>query len=166
MLASATVAGHIIECGAQCTGWNFTKWKDLKDMDNIGYPIAQIREDGTFDITKPENTGGLVNKFTVSEQILYELGDPKKYISPDVCVDFTSFNLEETSKDVVTVTGVKGNMPTDTYKVKGPFAINASTKKLDFRARGRQEAVKVSSTSEGSWKWGSVRLALQPDGKR
>jgi len=117
MLASATVAGHIIECGAQCTGGNFTKWKDLKDMHNIGYPIAQIREDGTFDITKPENTGGLVNKFTVSEQILYELGDPKKYISPDVCVDFTSFNLEETSKDVVTVTGVKGNMPTDTYKV-------------------------------------------------
>ena len=117
MLASATVAGHIIECGAQCTGGNFTKWKDLKDMDNIGYPIAQIREDGTFDITKPENTGGLVNKFTVSEQILYELGDPKKYISPDVCVDFTSFNLEETSKDVVTVTGVKGNMPTSTYKV-------------------------------------------------
>ena len=116
-IASATVAGHIVECGAQCTGGNFSKWMDVEGLDNLGYPIAVINEDGTFDITKPENTGGLVNKFTVSEQILYELGDPKQYISPDVCVDFTSFNLEETGENIVSVKGVKGDVATSTYKV-------------------------------------------------
>ena len=116
-LASATVAGHIVECGAQCTGGNFSKWMDIEGLDNLGYPIAVINEDGSFDITKPENTGGLVDKFTVSEQILYELGNPKQYISPDVCVDFTSFNLKEAGKDTVSVKGVKGDVATDTYKV-------------------------------------------------
>ena len=116
-LASATVAGHIIECGAQCTGGNFSKWMDVEGLDNLGYPIAVINKDGSFDITKPENTGGLVNKFTVSEQILYELGNPKQYISPDICVDFTSFNLEETGDNIVSVKGVKGHIATDTYKV-------------------------------------------------
>ena len=116
-LASATVAGHIVECGAQCTGGNFSKWMDIEGLDNLGYPIAVINEDGSFDITKPENTGGLVDKFTVSEQILYELGNPKQYISPDVCVDFTSFNLKEAGKDTVSVKGVKGDIATDTYKV-------------------------------------------------
>ena len=116
-LASATVAGHIVECGAQCTGGNFSKWMDIEGLDNLGYPITVINEDGSFDITKPENTGGLVDKFTVSEQILYELGNPKQYISPDVCVDFTSFNLKEAGKDTVSVKGVKGDIATDTYKV-------------------------------------------------
>ena len=116
-LASATVAGHIVECGAQCTGGNFSKWMDIEGLDNLGYPIAVINEDGTFDITKPENTGGLVNKFTVSEQILYELGDPKCYISPDVCVDFTSIRLVDRGNDVVRIDNVKGFCPTDTYKV-------------------------------------------------
>tara|TARA_Y100000996_G_C22542095_1_gene650388 strand:+ start:351 stop:1697 length:1347 start_codon:yes stop_codon:yes gene_type:complete len=116
-LASATVAGHIVECGAQCTGGNFSKWMDIEGLDNLGYPITVIHEDGSFDITKPENTGGLVDKFTVSEQILYELGNPKQYISPDVCVDFTSFNLKEAGKDTVSVKGVKGDIATDTYKV-------------------------------------------------
>ena len=151
MLASATVAGHIIECGAQCTGGNFTKWNDLKDMDNIGYPIAQIREDGTFDITKPENTGGLVNKYTVSEQILYELGDPKKYISPDVCVDFTSFNLEETSKDVVTVTGVKGSMPTDTYKVSISY-FDGFKASGQLTISGPDALLKAKKSAEIIWK--------------
>jgi len=116
-LASATVAGHIIECGAQCTGGNFSRWMDLESLNNIGYPIASVNEDGSFDISKPENTGGIVNRFTVSEQILYELGDPRHYISPDVCVDFTSFNLVEKSDNIVAVDGVKGLPPTDTYKV-------------------------------------------------
>ena len=116
-LASATVAGHIVECGAQCTGGNFSKWMDINSLHNIGYPIASVNEDGSFDISKPENTGGMVNKFTVSEQILYELGDPQFYISPDVCVDFTSFTLNEVSDNVVAVNGVKGFSPTDTYKV-------------------------------------------------
>ena len=116
-LASATVAGHIIECGAQCTGGNFSKWMDVESLENIGYPIASIAKDGTFDILKPELTGGLINKFTITEQILYELGDPKKYISPDICVDFTSLKLKEASENVVSVSNVKGFKSTDTYKV-------------------------------------------------
>jgi len=116
-IASATVAGHIIECGAQCTGGNFSKWMDLDSLHNIGYPIASVNEDGSFEISKPENTGGIINRFTISEQILYELGDPQSYISPDVCVDFTSFSLNEVSDDIVSVSGVRGIAPTDTYKV-------------------------------------------------
>ena len=116
-LASATVAGHIVECGAQCTGGNFSKWMNVEGFDNIGYPIAVVNEDGSFSIEKPEGTGGIINKFTVSEQILYELGDPKKYISPDVCVDFTSFSLDDSGNNSVAVSGVKGFPPTDTFKV-------------------------------------------------
>ena len=84
---------------------------------NVGYPIAHLSDDTTFQITKPEKTGGLVNKYTIIEQILYEMGDPKNYISPDVVVDFTSFNLNEISDNVVEVSGVKGYPATDTYKV-------------------------------------------------
>ena len=130
---------------------NFTKWKDLKDMDNIGYPIAQINEDGTFDITKPENTGGLVNKFTVSEQILYELGNPKKYISPDVCVDFTSFNLEETAKDVVTVSGVKGYAPTSTYKVSISY-FDGFKASGQLTISGPDALLKAKKSAEIIWK--------------
>ena len=147
-LASATVAGHIIECGAQCTGGNFSKWMDIKNLDNIGYPIASVREDGYFEISKPENTGGIINKYTISEQILYELGNPRFYISPDVCVDFTSFNLKKIKKNVVAVKGVKGKAPTATFKVSisyfsgykasgqltisGPNAIEKAKKSADI----------------------------------
>ena len=116
-LASGTLAGHIIECGAQCTGGNFSKWRDVPDMANIGYPIIEIDNTGEFHISKTKNTGGLINKETVAEQILYEMGDPKNYISPDVCVDFTSFDLKEVTLNRVKVSNVKGKKPTDTYKV-------------------------------------------------
>ena len=115
-LASSTVAGHIIECGAQCTGGNFSKWSDIDDFSKIGYPIVEISSNGDFKICKPENSSGLISSETVSEQILYELGNPEKYISPDVCVDFTSFTLKENSGEVF-IEGVKGFAPTDTYKV-------------------------------------------------
>ena len=116
-LAAGTLAGHILECGAQCSGGNFTDWKNIPKLDNVGYPIAHLSDDTTFQITKPEKTGGLVNKYTIIEQILYEMGDPKNYISPDVVVDFTSFSLNEISDNVVEVSGVKGYPATDTYKV-------------------------------------------------
>ena len=90
---------------------------NVENLENIGYPIASINEDGSFEISKPENTGGLINRFTISEQILYELGNPEHYISPDICVDFTSFKLNEVSDDMVAVNGVKGYPATDTYKV-------------------------------------------------
>ena len=116
-LASATVAGHIVECGAQCTGGNFSKWNSVESFDTIGYPIVEIRSNGDFLITKPENTGGLINRETVIEQILYELGDPENYISPDVCVDFTTIKLNDLGNGTVEVSNVKGKKATSTYKV-------------------------------------------------
>lgn len=116
-LAAGTLAGHIIECGAQCTGGNFSRWEDVEDITNIGYPIIEIDSSGDFIITKPENTGGLINKFTILEQVLYEMGDPSNYISPDVVVDFTSFKIDDYDNNKVSISNVKGKKPTSTYKV-------------------------------------------------
>ena len=117
-VAAGTVAGHIMECGAQASGGNFCAgWEDVPDMARIGYPVAEAYPDGTFVITKPETLGGLVNQAVVKEQLLYELGDPRRYISPDCVIDFTSLKLSDDGKDRVRVTSVKGGAPTDTYKV-------------------------------------------------
>jgi len=116
-LAAATVAGHIIECGAQCTGGNYSRWWENDDFTNIGYPIISIDENGLFDVYKDNNTGGLVNKLTITEQLLYEMGNPKEYLSPDVTVDFTSIKLNDNKNGVVSVRDVKGGNPTDTFKV-------------------------------------------------
>ena len=121
LLASGTVAGHIIECGAQATGGNFSRWWEVEDYPAIGYPMAEVSGDGSFDITKQAGTGGVVNRASVTEQILYELGDTKAYLSPDVTVDFTSFSLTESGKDRVSVTGAKGVPPPEHYKVSMAF---------------------------------------------
>ena len=121
-LASGSLAGHILECGAQATGGNFTDWRDtVGGWDDMGYPIAVCREDGNFSITKPEGTGGLVSRLTVGEQILYEIGDPEAYIMPDVICDFSGVTLTETKKDWLDVANVKGRAPTSTYKVSGTY---------------------------------------------
>ena len=117
LLASGTVAGHIIECGAQCSGGNHSRWDEVDNLSNIGYPVVNIDSKGDFTITKHKDFGGLINKFTVCEQILYELGDPENYISPDVVVDFTSIKVEDKKENEVFVTGVKGKPPTSTFKV-------------------------------------------------
>ncbi len=116
-LAAGTVAGHILECGAQCTGGNFTRWEEVEDMTNIGYPIAEVSEDGTIVITKHEGTGGMVTVDTVSEQLLYEMGDPVNYITPDCVADFSTIQLEQAGKDRVKVFGIKGKQDTPFYKV-------------------------------------------------
>ncbi|MFO0823641.1 MAG: acyclic terpene utilization AtuA family protein [Gemmataceae bacterium] len=116
-LAAATVAGHIIECGAQATGGLWINADDSTRLGNVGYPIAEIAEDGTFTVTKPPGTGGAVNLETISEQLLYEVADPAKYFTPDVVADFTTAKLTETAPDVVTFTDAKANGLTDTYKV-------------------------------------------------
>ncbi len=116
-LASATVMGHILECGAQCTGGNYTRWREVEDFARIGYPVAEASADGSFVVTKHEGTGGLVNVETVTSQLLYELGDPKTYLGPDVTADFTTIRLEQDGRHRVRVSGVKGTAPTDTYKV-------------------------------------------------
>ena len=116
-LAMGTVAGHILECGAQSSGGNFSDWKNVPDFDDIGYPIANIGENDYFEITKDNSFGGLVNKFTVTEQLLYEMGNPNQYLSPDVTVDFTSIMLDEVEKNTVRVSNISGQKPTDTFKV-------------------------------------------------
>lgn len=116
-LAAGTVAGHIIECGAQTTGGIYTRWWEVPDYPHIGYPIVEAYPDGSFYVTKHSSTGGMVTVDTVAEQIVYEMGDPKNYISPDVKVDFTSIQLEQVEKDQVKVYDIKGSPRTDTYKV-------------------------------------------------
>jgi hypothetical protein len=118
LLAAGTVAGHIIECGAQCTGGNCqVDWQSIHDLANIGYPIVEAEPDGSFVVTKHPGTGGRVNTHVVKEQLLYELGDPRRYITPDCIADFTSIRLTEDGSDRVRVSGIQGGPPTDTLKL-------------------------------------------------
>lgn len=120
-MAVGTIAGHILECGAQSSGGNFTDWEKVEDFVDIGFPIVQAYPDGEFFVTKHEGTGGLVSAMTVKEQLLYEIGDPAEYITPDVIADFTSIKVEETGKNKVKVTGIKGHPDTPTYKVSASY---------------------------------------------
>lgn len=117
LLAAGTLAGHIVECGAQCTGGNYTDWRSVPDLARVGYPIVECRADGTFTVTKHEGTGGLVNVSTVSHQLVYEMGDPRNYVTPDGIADFTSIQLRQDGKDRVFCSGAKGKPATPTYKV-------------------------------------------------
>ena len=122
-LAAGTLVGHLLECGCQATGGNFTDWKLVADdWDNMGFPIAECRADGTFVMSKPEGTGGLVSIHTVGEQMLYEIGDPQAYIAPDVVCDFSQVTLEQIAKNQVLVENVIGHPPTSTYKVCATFS--------------------------------------------
>jgi hypothetical protein len=108
-LAAGAVAGHIIECGAQCTGGNCqVNWQSLPDLAEIGYPVVEAEPDGAFTVTKHPGTGGRVHSDIVKEQLLYELGDPKNYITPDCVADFTSIQLEDVGEDRVRVSGIRG----------------------------------------------------------
>lgn len=120
-LCAATVAGHLIECGAQATGGLWCNWQEVPDFANIGYPLVDMSEDGNFNITKPPFTGGRVNQETVTEQLLYEVGDPAAYLTPDVTADFTTVTLDELPDDAVRVTTAKGKPATDSYKVSIAF---------------------------------------------
>jgi hypothetical protein len=117
-LAAGIVAGHIIECGAQCSGGNcLYDWRSIPDLANVGYPLVDARADGTFVVTKHPNTGGRVSVPTVTEQLVYEMGDPHSYITPDVIADFTSIRLAQDGENRVSVSGIKGTAPTDKLKV-------------------------------------------------
>ena len=117
-MAAGTVAGHILECGGQASGGNFSAaWQGVPDLADIGFPIAEAYPGGEVVITKHEGTGGLVSRQTVSEQLLYEIGDPRAYITPDCVADFTSIQLQEEGPNRVRVKGVRGTPATGFYKV-------------------------------------------------
>ncbi len=117
-LSAGTIAGHIIECGAQSSGGNCQyDWRNIPDLTNVGFPIVEAEPDGTFVVTKHDGTGGRVSVPTIKEQLLYEMGDPHEYITPDCVADFTSINLEDAGQDRVRVHGIKGRPATEFLKV-------------------------------------------------
>lgn len=134
-MAAGTVAGHIIECGAQVSGGNFTDWQKVDDFTDIGFPIIEAQPNGAFYVTKHEGTGGLVSEMTVKEQLMYEIGDPKEYITPDCIADFSSIQLEQNEPNRVRVYGIKGYPDTPTYKVSASY----------------NDGYKLSSTLVYSW---------------
>ena len=122
-LAAGTVAGHIIECGAQATGGNCQlDWPSIPDLAHIGYPIVEVEADGTAVVTKHPGSGGRVSIATVKEQLLYEIGDPRAYITPDCVADFTTIHLEDVGVDRVRVSGVRGRERTPFLKVSASYA--------------------------------------------
>lgn len=120
-LAAGTIAGHILECGAQASGGNFTDWETVPDLARIGFPIVEAGADGTFVVTKHPDTGGRVSEATVKEQLVYEIADPASYLTPDCTADFTSVQLAADGADRVRVSGIKGRPATDFYKVSAAY---------------------------------------------
>ena len=161
-LAAGIVAGHIIECGAQCSGGNcLYDWKSIPDLANVGYPLVEARDDGTFVVTKHPGTGGRVSVPTVSEQLVYEMGDPHSYITPDVIADFTTIRLAQDGDDRVLVSGIKGKPPTDKLKVS--IAYRAGFKAVGTLVYAWPEALAKAQAADRILRERLDRLGLKFD---
>ncbi|CAJ0683865.1 acyclic terpene utilization AtuA family protein [Ralstonia wenshanensis] len=137
-LAAGSLAGHILECGCQGAGGLHTDWEAVPDWAHSGYPIAECRADGSFIVTKPDGTGGLVTPATVGEQLLYEIGDPARYVLPDVVCDFTQVTMTQAGEHRVEVRGARGLAPTPDYKVSATYADG-------YRATGQLTVVGIDA---------------------
>lgn len=147
LLSAGSLAGHIIECGTQCTGGVFTDWRDVPGWDEMGFPIAICRADGTFDITKPSGTGGLVTPATIGEQVVYEVGDPATYVLPDVTCDWRGVRLQQAGPDLVRVSGARGRAPTAQAKVSATHA-DGWRAAVTMMIAGGEAAARAQATGE------------------
>jgi acyclic terpene utilization AtuA family protein len=161
-ISAGTIAGHVIECGAQCTGGNCqADWESIPDFAGIGYPIIEAESDGSFVITKHAGTGGRVNVAGVTEQLLYEIGDPKSYITPDGIADFTTIQLEQQAQDRVRFSGIKGRAATDSYKVS--ISYSAGFKAVGTLAYSWPDAYKKARAADKILRQRLDRLGLKLD---
>jgi hypothetical protein len=151
LLASGTIAGHILECGAQCSGGNYTDWRTIPDLALVGYPLVEARADGRFTVTKHAGTGGRVTANTVRHQLVYEMGDPARYVTPDCIADFTSIVLEERGGERVDVRGIRGLPATDTYKVSISYQ-NGWKATGDLTVSGPEALEKARLCADIVWK--------------
>ena len=161
-LAAGTIAGHTVECGAQCTGGNCqVDWATIPDMADIGYPIIEADPDGGFVITKHEGTGGRITVASIKEQLLYEMGDPREYITPDCVADFTTIRLAQDGPNRVRFSGIKGRPATDMYKVSISYA--AGYKAVGSLVYGWPDAYKKAQAADRILRARLDRLGLKFD---
>ncbi|MGH9363473.1 MAG: acyclic terpene utilization AtuA family protein [Thermoanaerobaculia bacterium] len=150
-LAAGTVAGHIIECGAQCTGGNHSRWWEVPDLWNAGYPIVEARADGIFTVTKHPGTGGMVTVSTIAEQLLYEMARPQEYVTPDVTADFTTIRLRQEGPDRVEVSGIRGRPNTPFLKISASYLAGYKASG-QVTLSGPHAAKKAELAAETVWK--------------
>ncbi|MFI5371995.1 MAG: acyclic terpene utilization AtuA family protein [Candidatus Eisenbacteria bacterium] len=156
-LAAGIVAGHIVECGAQSTGGNYTDWREVRRFESIGYPVIEVYEDGSFIVTKHPGTGGLVTVRTVKEQLVYEMGDPRGYITPDVVADFATIRLEPAGRDRVRVWGVRGRPAPPSLKVSASY-FDGYKASGSIIISGPDAAAKAHAFAELFWKRVGLRF--------
>lgn len=161
-IAAGVVAGHINECGAQASGGNsLVDWRSVPDLANVGYPIIEAHPDGSFVVTKHRGTGGRIDVATVKEQLVYEMGDPRSYITPDAIADFTTIRLEAEGDDRVRVRGVKGGAPTEMLKVS--IAYSAGYKAVGTLVYSWPDAVEKAQAADRVLRERLDRLGLRFD---
>jgi len=164
-LAAGTVAGHTVECGAQCTGGNCqVDWQTIPNFADIGYPIVEAEPDGTFVITKHAGTGGRITVASIKEQLLYEMGDPRAYITPDCVADFTTIQLKQDGPDRVRFTGIRGKPATDMYKVS--ISYSAGFKAVGMLMYSWPDAYAKAQASDRTLRERLDRLGLRFDAIR